>query len=278
MPFIGTIVKPKLGLKTKDHAKVAYDAWLGGCDFVKDDENLSSQKFNEFEKRASLTLEMKDKAKSETGEEKAYLINVTAETDEMIKRADMVKSLGGKFCMIDILTAGFSAVQTLRKDSTLAIHAHRAMHGAFTENPNHGIHMNVIAEISRLIGVDSLHIGTAIGKMRGGYEEVKEIEEEIEFKKVKETKIRLAQNWGKIKPVFAVSSGGLNPLHIPFLMKNFGNDLFIQAGGGIHGHPNGTFAGAVACRQAVDAILSGKTLKTFAKNHLELQQALDTWS
>ena len=28
-PLIGTIIKPKLGLKTKDHAKVAYEAWTG---------------------------------------------------------------------------------------------------------------------------------------------------------------------------------------------------------------------------------------------------------
>ena len=47
-PLVGTIIKPKLGLKTVDHAKVAYDAWVGGCDVVKDDENLSSQSFNPF--------------------------------------------------------------------------------------------------------------------------------------------------------------------------------------------------------------------------------------
>ena len=75
-PLVGTIVKPKLGLKTKDHAQVAYDAWIGGCDLVKDDENLSSQKFNEFDKRAAKTLEMCDKASEETGEKKVYLITV----------------------------------------------------------------------------------------------------------------------------------------------------------------------------------------------------------
>ena len=26
-PLVGTIIKPKLGLKTKDHAQVAYEAW-----------------------------------------------------------------------------------------------------------------------------------------------------------------------------------------------------------------------------------------------------------
>jgi ribulose-bisphosphate carboxylase large chain len=38
-PLVGTIVKPKLGLNSKEHAEVAYRSWLGGCDIVKDDEN-----------------------------------------------------------------------------------------------------------------------------------------------------------------------------------------------------------------------------------------------
>ncbi|UCD21010.1 MAG: ribulose-bisphosphate carboxylase large subunit, partial [archaeon] len=29
-PLVGTIVKPKLGLHEKEHARVAYEAWLGG--------------------------------------------------------------------------------------------------------------------------------------------------------------------------------------------------------------------------------------------------------
>jgi len=47
-PLVGTIIKPKLGLNTKDHAEVAYEAWVGGCDIVKDDENLSSQRSIHF--------------------------------------------------------------------------------------------------------------------------------------------------------------------------------------------------------------------------------------
>jgi len=274
-PLVGTIVKPKLGLKTKDHAQVAYESWVGGCDLVKDDENLSSQKFNKFEKRAVKTLEMKDKAESETGEKKAYLCNVTAETKDMLKRADIVKSLGGKFVMHDIITAGFASLQTLRENTTLAIHAHRAMHGAFTEDPNHGISMMVIADFARLCGVDSLHIGTGIGKMKGGVEEVEDIREEAELKTVKETKYRLAENWGKIKPVFAVCSGGLYPGHIPYLIKHFGNDIFIQAGGGVHGHPEGSKAGATAMRQAVEAVMKKKTLRQYAKTHKELKEMLD---
>ena len=36
-PFVGTIVKPKIGLSEANHASVAYQAWVGGCDYVKDD-------------------------------------------------------------------------------------------------------------------------------------------------------------------------------------------------------------------------------------------------
>jgi len=277
-PLVGTIVKPKLGLNTLDHAKVAYDAWVGGCDLCKDDENLSSQKFNKFEERLARTLEMADRAEEETGEKKAYLVNVTAETKEMMKRAELVEQLGGKFIMIDVVTEGFGALQTLREgDFKMAIHAHRAMHAAFTRNKKHGISMMVLSDMVRLIGCDTLHIGTVVGKLQGSLEEVSEIEEEIEKKKVKETHNRLSQDWGKIKPVLAVSSGGLHPGHVPYLMKHMGKDLVIQMGGGIHGHPNGTEAGARAARQAVDATMQGISLRNYAKDHSELRIALEQW-
>ena len=61
-PICGTIIKPKLGLNAKQHAKVAYDAWVGGIEIVKDDENLSNAKFNNFKERVIETLKMRDKA------------------------------------------------------------------------------------------------------------------------------------------------------------------------------------------------------------------------
>ena len=278
-PLLGTIIKPKLGLNTEHHAQSAYESWKGGCDFVKDDENLASQKFNVFEERLARTLEMADRAEQETGEKKAYLVNVTAETKEMVKRAQLVEQQGGKYIMIDILTSGWAALQTLREANfKMAIHAHRAMHAAFTRNPNQGISMLVIADFARLIGVDSLHIGTGVGKLEGDIKEIEELEEEIEKKKIKETKHRLEQSWWNIKPVLAVSSGGLHPGHVPFLIKHLGKNLVIQAGGGIHGHPFGTEAGAIAMRQAIDAAMKKISLREYAKTHVELEEALKVWS
>jgi ribulose-bisphosphate carboxylase large chain len=277
-PLLGTIIKPKIGLNTQHHSQSAYESWIGGCDFVKDDENLASQKFNEFEKRISKTLEKADRAESDTGEKKAYLVNVTAETKEMIKRAQIVENQGGKYVMIDILTAGWAAVQTLREANfKTAIHAHRAMHAAFDRNPNHGIDMMVIADFARLIGVDTLHIGTGIGKLEGKIKDIKELQEEIEKNNIKATKERLEQKWWNIKPTLGVSSGGLHPGHVPFLIKNLGKNIVIQAGGGIHGHPGGTEAGAKAMRQAVNAVMNKVSLKEYAKYHPELREALKKW-
>jgi ribulose-bisphosphate carboxylase large chain len=277
-PLVGTIIKPKIGLNTEQHSQSAYESWKGGCDIVKDDENLSSQKFNMFENRLVKTLEMADKAEEETGEKKGYFVNVTAETREMIKRAQLVENQGGKFVMIDILTAGWAALQTLRESNfKMAIHAHRAMHAAFDRNPNQGMNMLVIADFARLIGVDTLHIGTGIGKLEGDVKNIEELQEEIEKMKVQETKHRLEQQWGKIKPVLGVSSGGVHPRYVPFLINHLGKDLVIQAGGGIHGHPFGTEAGARAMRQAVNATLNHVSLEEYAKTHVELEEALKTW-
>ena len=265
-PLVGTIIKPKLGLKTPDHAKVAYEAWVGGCDIVKDDENLSSQKFNPFEERVTKTLELRDKAQSETGERKVYMANITAETNTMLKRAEFVLEHGGEYLMVDILTCGFSALQTLRDlDLPIVIHAHRAGHAAFTKNPKHGISMRSIAKVARAIGVDQIHVGTVVGKMS---ETKDEVLENIDALKLPMHGIR---------QVLPVASGGLHPRLVPALIQTFGNDVVIQAGGGIHGHKNGTIAGARAMRQAVEGTLKGQSLEEYARNHQELRIALELW-
>jgi ribulose-bisphosphate carboxylase large chain len=233
---------------------------------VKDDENLASQRFNSFEERVRLTLQMGDRAESETGEKKVYMPNVTAEAEEMLRRAELVKELGGSHVMIDIITCGFSGFQALRKKNLgLVIHAHRAGHAALTRIASHGIAMKVVAKAARIVGADQLHVGTVVGKMS---EMKKEVLENVEA--IKEPLYGL-------KPVFPVASGGLHPGLVPELIEIFGKDLIIQAGGGIHGHPGGTMKGSSALRQAVDAVVQGESLAEYAKTHQDLALALKTW-
>lgn len=283
-PLVGTIVKPKLGLDAKEHAQVAYEAWIGGCDIVKDDENLSSMSFNNFEDRVIETLNMRNLAEQKTGEKKIYMPNITAETQLMVNRARFVKSMGGEYVMVDIVSCGWAALQTLREENEnlkLVIHAHRAGYAALSRNPKHGISMLVIAKIARLIGVDQLHIGTIIGKMDTPEAEVLAIDQEIEKKMISEKKAEashiLEQKWYNINPVFAVCSGGLQPSHVPYLVKTLGKNIILQFGGGIHGHPLGTRAGSKAARDAAEAASHGISLKDAAKESLELKKALEHW-
>jgi ribulose-bisphosphate carboxylase large chain len=280
-PLLGTIVKPKVGLNEIQHANVCRDAWIGGLDIVKDDENLTSMKFNTFQKRIIETLKTRDKVEKETNEKKIYMPNITAKMEVMKQRADHVIENGGEYIMVDILTVGFSALQEIRdylEDKDVVIHAHRAMHAALTRNKKHGMTMLALAKIMRVIGMDQLHTGTIVGKMEGDKREVQEINEAITRKENKgnDTTI-LTQNWGSIKSILPVASGGLSPLNIPDLIEFLGKDMVFQFGGGCHGHPDGTLSGAKAIRQAVEATLEGISLNEYAKTHDEIKQALNKW-
>ena len=280
-PLLGTIVKPKVGLNEVEHAKICGDAWIGGLDIVKDDENLTSMTFNKFEKRIKETLKTRDKTENQTGERKFYMPNITAPLSIMKKRADYVIENGGEYVMVDILTVGFSALQEIRDyldDKNIVIHAHRAMHAALTRNKKHGITMLALSKLMRLIGMDQLHTGTVVGKMEGGKKEVLECNKILTAQKISDNNITmLNQDWGDIKPTLPVASGGLSPLHIPDLIEILGKDMVYQFGGGCHGHPSGTEAGAKAIRQAIDAVLNGSTLKEYAIKNIELAKAIEKW-
>ncbi|MDD4467778.1 MAG: RuBisCO large subunit C-terminal-like domain-containing protein, partial [Candidatus ainarchaeum sp.] len=282
-PLMLSVAKPKVGMTTEEHAKVGYDIWTGGLDLLKDDENLTNQKFNPFKKRVENTLKMREKAQKVTGEKKSYLINVSAPTvQEMIERANYVKKMGGEYVMIDVITSGWTATNSLReecKDLGLAIHAHRAMHASFTRSNNHGFSMNCVSKLSRLIGVDQLHIGTAYGKLVSPKEEVLQCQNELTQSKTKQNVLEhcFEQDWGKIKPVFPVSSGGLHPGIVDKIFNLLGTNIMIQLGGGVHGHPKGSHAGAVAMRASIEAYLDKISVEEKAKNCPELKEALKTW-
>lgn len=261
-PLIGSIIKPKLGLSAKEHFKVAIDVFKGGVDFVKDDENLTNQRFNKFSQRVEKILK---KVKELNLKDKIYAFNITAETSVMKDRAELVKKKGGNCVMIDFLTTGLGSLQALRNQNYgLIIHAHRAMHGALTRG-EFGISMLVIAKLARLVGVDSLHTGTVIGKMEG---------EEWEVLKINQF---LQSEWYGLKKVLPVASGGLHPGMVDKLMAILGDEVILNFGGGIHGHPLGTKAGAKAVIQAVEATKKGISLKEYASGQKELKSALDVW-
>jgi len=266
-PVTATVPKPKVGLSTEQHAQVGYDAWTGGVDLLKDDENLTDQAFNPFEDRLTESLARRDRAEDETGERKGYLLNVTAPGDEMLERVDLAAEHGCEFVMVDVVTTGWAAVQQVRRrcaQTGQAIHAHRAMHAAFDRVPTHGVSMRVLAQVARLCGVDHIHTGTAgLGKLAN--EDTVGIND------------WLRADCHGLRDVLPVASGGLHPGLVPQLLDALGSTIAVQAGGGIHGHPDGTHAGSIALRRAVEAAADGVGMDDAAADCPELAVALEEW-
>jgi len=265
-PIIGCIIKPKVGLSPERTAKLAYEIFSNGVDLIKDDETLTDMSFCRFEKRVREVVKVINSVEKKSKTKKIFVFNVTAPADEMVKRAALVKKLGGRCVMVDIITSGFSAIQYLRNQNFgLVIHGHRAGHSAFTRNKDWGISMLVVAKLARLAGIDELHTGTVVGKMEGTKEEVISINN------------FLRSRFGKLKPVLPVASGGLHPGLVEKLVKILGKDIVINFGGGLHGHPLGSAAGARAVYQSIEAATRGIPLDKYAQTDQELKLALDYW-
>jgi len=264
-PLVGTIIKPKVGLNPVQTAAVAKKAAQGGLDLIKDDETLTNQSFCPILERIETVMDALHSVEDENGTKTLYAVNVTTNAAEIVERAEQVIERGANMVMVDVLTSGFDAVQTLRDNINVPIHVHRTMHGAMTRNPRHGISMLVISKLVRMAGGTNLHTGSYKGKMSLGGDENDACRD------------ALREPWFGHKPVFPVASGGLHPGNIAPNLEGYGMDCIVQAGGGVHGHPDGTVAGAIAMRQAVDAWVKGIELGEYAKTHTELGKALKLW-
>jgi len=280
-PIVGTVPKPKVGYSSEEVERLAYDLLLGGLDFVKDDENLTSQKFCRFEDRCRRIMKVIEKVENETGERKAWLANITADVREMENRLKLVADYGNPYIMVDVVIVGWSSLKYIRdlaEDYGLAIHGHRAMHAAFTRH-DHGISMFVLSKLYRIIGIDQLHIGTAgFGKLESARDEAIQMAEMLRSELyVPKADYQFEQSFNGIKKTMPVSSGGLHPGVLPMVVETLGKDIVLQIGGGVLGHPDGARAGALAVRQALEAIESNLDLEEFAKQRKELARALEKW-
>mgnify|MGYP005625135243 CR=1 FL=1 len=294
--LVATVPKPKIGRTDKEQArlaKVLFTSGNGTYDGIKDDENLTSLYFNDFYKRARMVLAELKKAEKQTNNKKFYLCNTThSDIDEMLKRAKFIKDNGGVFMMMDVITTGFAAVHHIRKKNLgLAIHAHRAMHGFITRDNSPGVHgegnlygfsvsMIFLAKPFRLLGVDSLHGGSPLAKMED-YGEAIHIKNVLQNKNLKpHNKIpTLGQDWGKIKPVLMTASGGLHPGDFEDVLNELGEDILLQCGGGLLGHPDGVEAGVIAIEQARDIYEKNIPIRKFVKENpdSELAVAVQKW-
>jgi ribulose-bisphosphate carboxylase large chain len=294
-PLLGATVKPKLGLSAKNYGRVVYEALRGGLDFTKDDENINSQPFMRWRDRFLHSIEAVNRAQAETGEIKGHYCNVTAATmEDMYERAEFAAGLGSVIVMID-LTVGYTAIQSMAKwarRNGVLLHLHRAGHGTYTRQKNHGVSFRVIAKWMRLAGVDHIHAGTVVGKLEGDPNMVAGYYDVLRADKAEPDPLKglyFEQDWASMPGVMPVASGGIHAGQMHQLLHYLGEDVILQFGGGTIGHPLGIAAGATANRVALEVMVKARNegrnllaegpdiLRSAAKRSPELDMALSTW-
>ncbi|MFO1331301.1 MAG: form I ribulose bisphosphate carboxylase large subunit [Rubrivivax sp.] len=294
-PLLGATTKPKLGLSARNYGRVIYEGLKGGLDFMKDDENINSQPFMHWRDRFLYVMDGVNKASAATGEVKGSYLNVTAGTMEAIyERAAFAHELGSVVIMVDLIV-GWPCIQSLAewcRRHDMILHMHRAGHGTYTRQKNHGVSFRVIAKWLRLAGVDHLHAGTAVGKLEGDPLTVQgcyNVCRDAVTRQDLARGLHFDQDWCDLKKVMPVASGGIHAGQMHQLVDLFGDDVVLQFGGGTIGHPAGIQAGAVANRVALEAMIKARNegrdirhegpqiLQQAARFCTPLAQALDTW-
>ncbi|MBA7552864.1 2,3-diketo-5-methylthiopentyl-1-phosphate enolase [subsurface metagenome] len=267
-PLLNNMVKPCTGHTCDVAADLVYQAAVGGCDVVKDDELISNPSFNTLEDRISAVMESIDRADSEKGEKTLYTINITSKFPEMFEYADKMIEMGANALMINYLTAGFEALRAVAEDPSIKVPilGHMDFAGAYFGGHWTGLtSMLTLAKFPRMCGADTVVIPAPYGKA--------EILEERYEQNLK----ALRYPFQHIKPTLPMPSGGITQGMVEKTMKEAGTDILIGSGGGIHSHPDGPISGAKAFRQAIHAVMQGISVKEHAKEHKELGVALGVW-
>jgi 2,3-diketo-5-methylthiopentyl-1-phosphate enolase len=201
-------------------------------------------------------------------------------------------------------------------DIRVPIAAHPALAGAIYPSPHYGIAASVLlGKLMRLAGADLVLFPSPYGSVVMPKEENMAIRDallteraddyicrgqdsgveasgvglhrEVAAGGIDAAEARSAAGHGAGTPASAdavplrasipVPSAGIHPGLVPWIVRDFGVDVVVNAGGGIHGHPMGTAAGGRAFRQAIDAVMSGAGLTDYARNHPELAAAIERW-
>ena len=282
--IVGTIVKPKLGLRPAPFADACYRFWLGG-DFIKNDEPQGNQVFAPLKETIRAVADAMRRAQDETGEAKIFSANITADDPfELIARGEFILDAFGENAshvafLVDGYVAGPTAVTTARRTfPNQFLHYHRAGHGAITSpQAKRGYTAFVLSKMSRLQGASGIHTGTmGFGKMEGGQAD-RNIAYMIERQEAQGP--YFAQKWYGMKATTPMISGGMNALRLPGFFDNLGHSNICQtSGGGAFGHLDGPTAGALSLRQSHEAWEQGVDLVEYAREHKELARAFASFT
>ncbi|GLI08403.1 2,3-diketo-5-methylthiopentyl-1-phosphate enolase [Paenibacillus tyrfis] len=286
-PLLMSIFKSVIGHDLPALREQFYQQALGGVDLIKDDEILFENPLTPIEKRVELCMQAAAEAERETGQKLLYAANLTGPTFGLVEQAKKAIDAGANALLFNVLAYGFDALSELSRhpDVNVPLMAHPSLAGALYPSPYHGIAANVLlGKLMRLAGADLVLFPSPYGSV------VMPKEENMAIKEALLTTERADYIYGgdgaptsangqvPLAASFPVPSAGIHPGLVPLILRDFGGEVVVNAGGGVHGHPMGAAAGGQAFRQAIDGCQASVPLREYAADgHPELQAAIDAW-
>jgi len=266
-PLLMSIFKGVLGKDLNFLSEQLKQQALGGVDLVKDDEILFENELTPFEARITAGKAVLKEVKEQTGHRTLYAVNLTGRTSQLKDKARKAAELGADLLLFNVFSYGLDVLQELREDSEIALPlmAHPAVSGALTSSPEFGFsHSLLLGKLLRYAGADLSLFPSPYGTVA------------LEKPLTLSIAVELTKE-DVFKKAFPVPSAGIHPGLVPLLIRDFGIDSVINAGGGVHGHPGGARGGAIAFRQAIETNIQGKLLIEGSDKYPELKQALKLW-
>lgn len=266
-PIIGTIIKPSVGLRPLETARLVKQLVEAGIDFIKDDELQANGPTCPFEERLEAVMQVVNNHAQKTGKKVLYAVNITDDIEQMKRNLDSMQKAEANCAMVCMQSIGITGLRAVRDLCDVPIHGHRAGWGLLSRSPNIGISFNVMQKLWRLAGADHLHVNGLGNKFSESDEVVAHSAQSVRqplFKKDAPGYLAM--------PVF---SSAQTIWQIEPSRNVLGNDDFILcAGGGIMGHPDGVAKGVLALREAADAARESTPLEEYAKPGSALYRAL----
>lgn len=263
-PLIGTIIKPSVGLSPKQTAALVAELASAGIDFIKDDELMANPPHSPFQTRVDAVMRVINDHANRTGKKVMYAFNISDETDAMLRHYEKIQAAGGTAAMLSLNSVGLAGVKKICDQGALAIHGHRNGWGMLNRHPYLGIEFSAYQKLWGLAGVDQIHVNGIANKF---WESDDSVVRSIEacLKPIPAGK--------RMLPV--VSSGQWGGQAPETWRRTRTIDLLYLAGGGIMAHPGGPAAGVAAIRQAWEAAVREIDLADYARDHIELRQAIE---
>ncbi|MBE9029929.1 2,3-diketo-5-methylthiopentyl-1-phosphate enolase [filamentous cyanobacterium LEGE 11480] len=262
-PLVMAIFKPALGLSAADHAKIMAAVAPQGLDIIKDDEIMANLDSAPTMERLKACREVIDRTQDQTGKPLLYAVNVTGRADELITKARKLVAQGANALLLNVLTYGFSVLEALARDPEInvPIFAHPALAGAMCGAPNHGLSYRVV------LGTLMAHAGADAVLYPAHYGS-------LPFEPAAEFAIRDAL---RDRNVFPVPSAGIHPGIVPMALRDYGQDVILNAGTGIMDHPQGAGAGVQAFFAALAQAQPGQKFVLENIGDGPLRSALEKW-